>query len=385
YGGNVMKWTKSVKTFATVCTTLAVILFISGCNSAQNKTGDSTPATFSGSTLSATESRIQSPARDSSSPPTYTQYHLNMDFLSQSTGYMSFDVTNGLNDQSDTITGVKKYFLKTTDGGITWATISNKSNVAFADFINTKAGYCLEDTSDNPGSTAYTLAKTINGGANWSSIRFGDGNIASLQAVGLNVLFATAGELPKGQDDVGSLKVYRSVNGGSGWVPIKTPPVYHRQGLSAMYWLSAAEGYVMCMEYTGQGNISPKTLYYTRNGGSTWSIRARSDDPTNGTKVAVGKMSGAGRGMGSMYFYSDGVGYYNSLSESIFKTSNRGSDFFSVNPHGNYGESISDFDMVNEHTGYAYINETDTLYRILNGGTNWQAVITPEKIASQLQ
>lgn len=307
-----------------------------------------------------------------------------MDLLNQSKGYISFNITKGLNNLADTITSVKRYLLETSDGGVTWTTINNNTNAAFINFINTRVGYCLEDTSKDLEVTTYTLAKTLNGGVNWSNINFQANNVWSLQAVSQNVLFIIAGKPPMGEADVGKVKIYCSVDGGGNWVQVNTPPIYHFQALSAMYWLSATEGYVMYTENSGAGYTSPKTLYYTCNGGASWTIKSRSADPAGNTNVTVGKISGAGQGMGSMYFFPDGVGYYNSYGESIFRTTNGGSDFSSVNPLKEVGERITDFDMINKNIGYAYMRGTSSVYDTTNGGISWKVITTAEKIAARL-
>jgi len=207
---------------------------------------------------------------------------------------------------------------KTTNGGINWtpmgAGLNSSEQISCVYFANENTGWC---TGIN------TVYKTTNGGANW--------NAQTLpQTTLVNRVFAISSETAW---ILGYLTVLSTTNGGTNWVlkPIGTG----NTPLSA-YFLNANTGYVC---------TSPRNIFKTTNNGLNW----------------IAQMTDTALVFNSIYFTSSDTGYVCGSSGKIYKTYNGGA--IGIKP---IGENIPEEFQLYQNYPNPFNPTTNIKYQITN-------------------
>lgn len=280
-------------------------------------------------------------------------------FLNSSTGY--FTRENG------------NFILKTTDGGENYKIITSDTKVEKADYVNDSTGFTV-------GLHGF-MAKTHNGGTNWSPISYGTREEL------YDIYFFNA--LTGFSCGTGGALV-RTTNGGNNWIAVNSGTTTR---LAEIYFYDQNTGYI-----SGENGL----LIKTTNGGTIWqtlntgitgsSLSAASFVNANTGLVAVRgsnyfiKTTNAGNNwfQFSTPFKTGCVKYYNDSTiiaggliinqfpwEKLFKSTNDGLNWIST-----YRESsdvLMTIMQIFNDTGYAIRNENTGVntFKTTNAGNNW--------------
>lgn len=291
-----------------------------------------------------------------------TRWLKSVSFINSKTGFLSLRYEDSENKPIGTD------FMKTTDGGLNWASINKDADLYSLCFVNEKAGYAIENKGRGDERLP-VLVKTTDGGIHWEQALFkGDKYPVEINCINENTIFIGASTETNGL--MGGIfyetTICRSIDGGKNWDIIPLPGGFSGEGMS---WISAAEGYILHGDQGGAG-MQPKTLFYTKDGGKHWAIQAK----TGGFGEKVDKIScfplgGYGAGI---KFFADGTGYIGESRGFICKTFNMGKTFKPVNyPEGTDCNPVPDF--INKDEGYA-IHANSHLIHTTNGGEDWEVI-----------
>lgn len=162
--------------------------------------------------------------------------------------------------------------------------------------------------------------------------------------------------------------MYRSTDGAQSWMQIIPPADKGFFSIGGMSWLSAQAGYLLICSQPSAGT-QPKTLYYTKDGDSSWSIRVTTGNPPDFNKEA--KISLGGYGLG-IKFFSNGTGYLSLMRGTIEKSVDYGASFNSISEYDDRNQ-VPDF--INSMKGYAVFYGSD-IYNTDDGGKHWSKVIS---------
>lgn len=289
----------------------------------------------------------------------------NVDFLSSKIGYMSLSYSKNNNGSLN----ITYKLLKTQDGGYHWTSIGNNDLIESTIFIDDKLGFGKESIDKNNSENwKNILVKTVDGGLNWSPVNFiKDANPLQVEILDKNTMFICAISNKSKPEPFQSLQIYRTVNGGETWDSINLPSNIGFSELGGMSWLSMKEGYVLFVNTAGAGN-QLKILYYTNDGGKTWSIKSKSEIPP----PKVDNSIGCGGYSCGIKFFSNGTGYLGEARGFVRKSTDGGVTFKNIT---DYDEQHPVPDFINSEEGYGIFHRTD-LYHTTDGGENWGKIIT---------
>ena len=232
-------------------------------------------------------------------------------------GFYDYRLLHLFNKDTLIIIGNSPNIYKSTNGGADWIAVNTGSFELIHGmyFRNSLTGYLT-------GSNGILL-KTTTGGNSWTNIP-------------LNLyLQQTSVSFP--DDNTGFIagqKLLRTTNGCVTW---DTSSVI--TNANCMYFLNSSTGF-----------IGANTLYITTNSGSSWS-----------------KTSADIYQVRSIKFLNSGTGYANA-DNMILKTTNAGSNWFSIGTGQGYG-----LDFVNEQLGFSCTADSygGIIRKTTNGGNNW--------------
>ena len=225
------------------------------------------------------------------------------------------------------IAGNQGVVLKSTDGGVSWATINAGISTTYpADDIRFQSA---QEIFIAVSGGAGVIRKSTDGGASWSDIIPG-------------VFVITAFEL----EETGHLlvasqnEIRESIDGGANWSTIHSWTYNRNQG---HFWTGAENRFVL----TGMGG-----QIYTQNADQSW------------TEVNSGS-----QGFVSMDFINVNEGWaagYSTTVNRLYHTSDGGITWHLVNaPAG-----VVDVDFIDDLHGY--VQAVGGLYRTTDGGVNWE-------------
>lgn len=272
---------------------------------------------------------------------------LSVSFIDSNTGYLSIAEKYGLNSTSN-----EYKLLKTLDGGNNWSTVSTGIPLYDLKFVTELKGFAYSDNK---------LLMTEDGGCNWEPPNFkGINNISRIQAINEKLIFAVTN--PN--------EIYVSSNGGLSWEYIRAP----KENLipAFMSWVSKKEGYLLYSYGRGAG-FEQKELYYTADGGKSWTLQASSGyNEEDGNDVPHLDAGGYANGI---HFFQDGTGYFGASRGYLVKTKDRGLSYESlVSPTDTDYNPLPDF--IDEKEGYAIsgYNYFNQLYKTVDGGNSWKQI-----------
>ena len=223
------------------------------------------------------------------------------------------------------IGGQNGYLAKTTNGGLNWTTLSSGMATGFVrriEFLNYNTGYICGDNG--------VINKTINGGLNWTPLSSGTtSTIGSVAVVDSLFVYACAN----------NGFFLKSTNAGATW---NSMSVTSTKQLLALDFKSRDTGYL-----AGTGGCS----FRTTNSGSTW-------DSLN-----LGTLNN----FWDIFVLDNNNVYYAAYYGTLRKTNNGGKTFTSA-----YGSNLN-FEgiyMANRQVGFA-CGLSGTILKTINGGSHW--------------
>jgi photosystem II stability/assembly factor-like uncharacterized protein len=255
--------------------------------------------------------------------PGVTSWGVDMHFLNSKTGF---------------IVTYNSEFLKTTDGGLSWA-ISNApdiSNTSSVFFNNSSTGFLSQ------GSMIY---KTTNGGTNWVR-KHNPKFYAQLKKI--RFLNAQTGYA------CGDYKtIVRTTDAGENWNIVLQSLTQPIEDLYNLFILDSQNIYVCGFSF-----FDHPVFLKTSNGGNTWSGTAP---------------GGSDAAFFQTIFFNTNTGYLagGSNSGGLYKTSNGGNSWININTNPLVLYFSSCF-FTNANTGYLG-SGAGTIYKTTNGGINLAA------------
>ena len=148
-------------------------------------------------------------------------------------------------------------FLKTSDGGTTWAT-TNGGGIFYYKDANNGWAYSAGPTLPPP----YTFYKTTNGGANWTP-QYTDNTTGQLNAMQFT-------DLNHGWIVGDNGKVFATTNGGTTWNAITNLGLTSNHKCTSVFFLNSNVGWISSQL---QSSMDTAIVKHTTDGGATWTTQ----------------------------------------------------------------------------------------------------------------
>jgi photosystem II stability/assembly factor-like uncharacterized protein len=306
------------------------------------------------------------------------------------------------------------FVLRTMDGGTTWHDVSPKgaSMLGFGtgtSFLDSNRGWVLTADPNDPVDSG-TLYHTADGGLHWdsNSVPFGGGEIHFLDdAEGWMMLPA----------DVGAgnmaVKFFQTTDGGKNWIQVfsnlpndanSNTTLPHGGIKSGFTPISQHEAWVSGQSYASNDFY----LYHTANDGHTWE-QAKDPIPDTGEamyqiqppffldpQAGILPMTVGSEGMTTLFLKTQdggstwtigkgipGAGRYSVANlndvfvwsgDELSVSHDGGETWTTIAPNVNLSDTLSQFQFVDAHTGWAVTNDANghaSLYKTTDGGQTW--------------
>lgn len=335
-----------MRKFVSVFLSCGLLLTLFGCAGRSGNakiSGSSVPAALSSrEPVTETSSEESFPRPYSDSEAVIQWEIMSIDFLSARVG---FACTSGA-------------MLKTADGGKHWTVVNRNIPLRDVQFLDEKNGYAMTSHF----AKFDTFVKTTDGGAHWNPFKFANGwKIRTIDAVNDKVMFVTF-------EDVDG--VFRTTDGGKTFTKVNLPKT---EGLSGFSWISATEGYAASWKEKGFGSFwELKTLYFTENGGRTWTIKPKAFSQVNAGNFPLEGNEG---NIEMQCVSKNTVFLWLSASSTLMKSTDSGATFKKIDDMG------SKPCFVNNREGFAVMGTT-YLIKTSDGGKSWSKVIDAKAFQS---
>jgi len=195
-----------------------------------------------------------------------------------------------VDSQNGFAVGESGTFLKTTNGGDTWSlSVISTFTLYAVHFVDTNTGWA--------SGSAGTIIKTIDGGVTWTPQSVATtSTLYDLQFIDENVGYIAS-----------QSRIYKTINGGTDWVSQDLP-------ISATIW-----NLDFVNEYTGWASGSNGRVFYTEDGGDSWTVQETyTDHFIYGLKAVAGNKAYLATNYGSiMNYYREPEIVYDTVSLSL--------------------------------------------------------------------
>lgn len=266
-----------------------------------------------------------------------------------------------ISDETAVIVGAANTIIKTTDGGNTWINyalrLPNNCNNQSVFFLNDQTGWIGAQDLSGPGDyQAAKVYKTNNGGTNWTQTCTLDAySINKIQFINSQTGYLSVG-LPDGV-------LMKSTNGGEDWF-----------FSDCFYGPSIKNDFVFINENTGWLIYSAPNpyqnnniVYKTTNGGVNWEFNNPGFNSPNLT---------------SIHFINSSTGWISADSNSIFQSTDGGTNWVAINTNSDYRIIRTDF--ADGQNGWAFgrkssiYSDSTAVLRTSNGGAIWSISQLPK-------
>ena len=259
----------------------------------------------------------------------------------------------------------------TSDGGITWTTITVPFSGARLSFLNPKDGWALADLGAGAGSNAVAVYQTGDGGITWVQTYINDPNHPnasdSLPLGGLKSdlmpLDMQSAFISGVTYASGVIYLYRTDDGGHTWSPVDVPipagTENAQMGIEdgAMNMVSATEGF---LSVRIAANNTQTAIYTTQDAGETWTLT-----PT--------LIPGGGR---ADFLSAQEAVIYNGAQFYVTKDAAR--TWSIIPPDVVFGDTLTGMDFASAASGWVVTLDPTghrSFYRTTDGGATWFPVI----------
>ncbi len=263
------------------------------------------------------------------------------------------------------------FLNRTSDGGMTWTTITVPFSGSMLAFLDESNGWALADLGAGAGSNAVAVFQTADGGTNWIRTYVNDPNSADAgdslplggiksDLIPLNMQTAWVSGVTYAS---GSVYLYRTDDGGYTWTPVSLPLPIGAENAQVsiekdqMKFVSASDGFLAVRVV---GDTTQTAVYVTHDTGAAWTL----------TPTLI-------PGSGAADFLSaEEMVMYN--GNQFYVTKDAARTWSIIPPDIVFGESYLAMDFVNLASGWLITYDpTDhrSFYRTDDGGATWFPVI----------
>ena len=263
------------------------------------------------------------------------------------------------------------FLNRTSDGGMTWTTITVPFSGSILNFLDENNGWALADLGAGAGSNAVAIYQTTDSGGNWIQTYANDPNLPnagdSLPLGGLKsdlILLNMQTAYVSGVTyTTGAVYLFRTDDGGHTWVSVSLPlPAGTENSQMSiendhMKFVSATDGFLAVRV---SGETTQTAVYVTHDAGTTWTL----------TPTLI-----PGYGAADFLSAQEAV-IYNGAQ--FYVTRDAARTWSIIPPDVIFGESYNAMDFVNLTSGWLIpYDPTDhrSFYRTTDGGATWFAVI----------
>ena len=259
----------------------------------------------------------------------------------------------------------------TSDGGITWTTITVPFSGARITFLDAKDGWALADLGAGAGSNAVAVYQTGDGGITWVQTYINDPNhpnagdslpLGGLKSdiIPINMQSAFVSGVTYAS---GSVYLYRTDDGGHAWSPVnvQVPPGTENAQMGiedgAMKMVSASEGFLLVRI---AGNNTQTAVYITTDAGKTWSL----------TPTLIPESGRAD------FLSAQEAVVYNGAQFYVTKDAAR--TWSIIPPDVVFGDTLTGMDFASAASGWVVTLDPTghrSFYRTTDGGATWFPVI----------
>jgi photosystem II stability/assembly factor-like uncharacterized protein len=263
------------------------------------------------------------------------------------------------------------FLNRTSDGGMTWTTITVPFSGSMLAFLDESNGWALADLGAGAGSNAVAVFQTADGGTNWIRTYVNDPNSADAgnslplggiksDLIPLNMQTAWVSGVTYAS---GAVYLYRTDDGGYTWTPVSLPLPEGAENSQLsiekdqMRFVSASDGFLAVRV---AGDTTQTAVYVTHDAGAAWTL----------TPTLI-------PGSGAADFLSaEEMVMYN--GDQFYVTKDAARTWSIIPPDIVFGESYLAMDFVNLASGWLITYDpTDhrSFYRTDDGGATWFPVI----------
>jgi len=261
------------------------------------------------------------------------------------------------------------FLSRTTDGGITWATITVPFSGARISFLDANNGWVLADLGVGAGSNAVAVYQSVDGGETWDQTYINDPNHAnagdSLPLGGLKQGFTPLNMQTAWVYGVvyapGSAYLYRTDDGGHNWTEVILPLPKGAQNteltVEQVSFVSASDAFLIMRMTSNNIHLA---VYVSNDAGNTWSL----------TPTLIPEAGSAD------FLSANEVVIYN--GEQFYVTRDAARTWSIIPPDIFFGDTFAAMDFVNITSGWVITLDPvghRSFYRTNDGGATWFPVI----------
>ena len=244
--------------------------------------------------------------------------------------------------------------LRTTDGGINWETqlTDTLDELSYIKFYDSKYGFAIGEKAIYPTSNNLILYSTTNGGINWQSNEIISDDFYSI--FGYDLFFQNNFTFWLAVSDGYEAKIYKTTDGGVTLTELSQIEEIDLQ-LGKIKFISETRGWLVA---------DGGSIYYTTDGGYTWTAKSRSI--TKDDLIDVD-------------FVDSNNGWLASEDNSIFRTTDGGenwnviySDTASRNLINIDFTSLQSGNSIYKFYDYSTFTYSGIIGKTQNGGNDWQ-------------